>query len=204
MRILVFLVALLFTGAVAANQLIIDGKTYDAGAVTITIDGGVVSITTEKPLTPGSSPPPAPVPKPPPVTGPVPGNVQMQQAINWANPGGRREYSRLGGEIMSFPFTTTANPDYFGSVSVAQMTGTGSVTRRVWISRAPGVGFDEARAARLAATGVEVVTVRWAQRPGVRAGANIGTNQRWYLNVQNVNCSSRCGVYLSFAHNAQP
>lgn len=171
----------------------VDG--YRRDEILVAFEGDVFRIVTNELETqPSPDIPPAPQPEP---TLP-PTSTWKGLRINWADQGGRKEYTLRPGQIMTWQFTTTDDPNYSGDVKIFEVVGTERVSRRLWISKTPG-GAPVGR--RASSEGVSLIKLGWKQGGGTFFRQALKTNTTYYLNVENVSgCSIHrgCGFYMSF------
>lgn len=169
------------------------------------VDGqevNVLKLTTADVVGPSPDPTPTPDPEPNPEPEPSPTPDQVDEVINWAQPGSQERVPLRGNDdVWVIQFTATSNPQYGGQISVASTTGSSGVRRRVWISSAPnGPVINEPFAE---VTGTTSTVIRWTQhqRPGY---VYLRPGQTYYINIQNQNCpSGRCDVTRQIYNNGR-
>ena len=151
------------------------------------------------------APTPEPEPEPEPDTEPTPPPVDSScsaesqelvfETLDWSNQGGQTVVNSTR-TVSASRFTTTAGSSFAGYVTVVPTTGTGDVTRKIWISQCPG---GAPVSAKCEDTGTEA-RVTWTQFDN--AYCDLNTNTTYYLNYQNLNGSG--SLFRNFRNNNRP
>jgi hypothetical protein len=141
-------------------------------------------------------------------------SVTPFETINWATA------TKLGATKISLSdktrcskFKSTSSKTFAGAVSVVPTTGTGGVTRMVWISATPGGPAlnqtylrNNIETNRCSVSGVQL-QLNWTQEetPTSRTVCKLLPSTVYYLNYKNKNCStSDCPLYRSIGNNGKP
>ena len=124
-------------------------------------------------------------------------SVVCGPSINWAKPGARLIDTVKGTTTKVWPFTTTSDTSYSGSVSVSERTSFEQVTRRLWISTTPN---GPAVATQCDKERSSSVAINWAQAAAF-GRCVLQPDKIYYLNIKNTSgCGSNqaCGFNRDF------
>ncbi|WP_136680224.1 cadherin-like domain-containing protein [Neptunomonas sp. XY-337] len=136
--------------------------------------------------------------------GALPAGVEIGTPINWGNPGNQQRIGIAGNKTVAMEFTATNNSAYYGFASIASTTGNSGVTREVWISSCPGVGYSDAVSRTCGKNGTSSTKVYWEQSNTKGYACDLVPGETYYLNVKNVNCSGTCDVFRNLYNSGNP
>lgn len=130
----------------------------------------------------------------------APAEVELTDAVDWANQGSQTFIALNASQIKSTEFTATGSADYRGQVSVVSATGSSGVQRRIWISQCPG--GDALPDSQCDKLGTSSTVLRWSQGASSAIDCNIDPLNRYYINYQNQNCTTAsCDIYRNLYNN---
>jgi hypothetical protein len=169
----------------------------------ITYTGGPVADPDPDP-DPGPDPDPDPDPEPGPIDVGDCGTESQDlvfETLSWDQQPGQTLLTIPRDGVIASKVTTTSSRTYYGNVNLVPTSGTGYVTRKLWISSCPGGPPVDHRYNAIGygctSTGSET-SVRWSQEvaPSNALHCKLQPNTTYYLNYENVNCNAgTCGAY---------
>ena len=128
------------------------------------------------------------------------------ETLDWRVQPGQRVIPIPKTGLISSKFTTTNSQLYSGYITLVPATGTGHVSRNLWISTYPGGAALQQPNDRCRVTGSEV-SLRWSQeiQPRSRLKCRLATGTVYYLNYGNEGCTtSICEAFRNTRHSGEP
>ena len=128
------------------------------------------------------------------------------ETLNWVVQPGQRLINIPRTDIIASRFTTTDSQSYSGYITLVASTGTGHVSRNLWVSTSPGGVALQQPNDRCDVSGSEV-SLRWSQKlePRSQTECKLATGTTYYLNYGNEGCTtSVCEAFRNTRHNGEP
>ncbi len=130
------------------------------------------------------------------------GSTEFVAPVDWGRPPSQTRIP-LADNVSSMEFITTRGTGYGGQISIASTTGNSGVQRHAWISTCPaGEPLADPKCEQF---GTSSTVIKWYQGPEHRSYCNLTPLTRYYLNIENLTCTTgRCDVYRNLYNNGNP